>query len=135
MDYTKEELLELYHGLSSTQWLGASTATVIAYVRSFLIVPDEFQSDAYQVRKLNPTYDDIDCTDNIRERLIQRSKNTVESVDDITISDIFGKGKQIRIALFLKKLFFDVPLKKMPLYIGKFPPVNTVVGWRLKIGK
>jgi len=137
-EFTHEELLALYHELSTTRWLDGSTATVIAYIRSLLLVPTtEYRSEGFEaVRKLNPSLDDIDCADNIREKIIHRSKYTVEPADGITIRDIFGKGeKMIRVAAFFKKLLYDVPLKRLPLYIEKFPPVNAIVAWRLKIGK
>ena len=126
-EYTKEELIALYQGLKCASKPG--TSIVIGYLRALLLLP-------YIVNTIEcPEYDEIDCTDNLREKLIHRSKNTVFHADDTKISNIFGNGKQIRIATFLKKLLFNVPLKRLPLYINKFSPVDIVVAWRLKIGK
>ncbi len=136
-DYTREELFALYQTLYNSDYVFAGASSLVEYLMVILLNPTAFKDRKHVdlTGELPQTLEEIDCTDNIWEKLIYRSKNDVIPADDTKIRNIFGNEKQIRIATFLKKLLFDVPLKKMPLYIGKFFPVGPVVEWRLKIGK
>lgn len=128
--FTTEELTTLYYELDyAYNKSRAGLNLIINYLMSLLLIPEEMHSDTdTDIKNL------IDTSDNLREKLIHRCTNTIVLGDDITLN-FFDGGKQIRIALFYKKLLFDVPLDELPLYINKSTPVSVVVSWRLKVGK